>query len=319
MARKGRDQMKRDKNVEQEDQQSMEKINAAMIRHAWQIAHEIGATAILVYVDAVWSTKNMESLIRQGKCILAARSGEVIEHLASMKGAEQHIIRVPYMNLTRYSQIKVAAMLALSKGLIGHGDRLICLAGSSEYGILDSLTVLDVGREFEVFSSSNLEMTRRMPFPHVFDRLLTIALELAEEGKEGKPVGTIFVFGDHEEVLRLSSQMVINPFAAVPDQERNIMNPSLKETIREFSTIDGAFVVREDGVILAAGRHLKASLESPDIPQGLGARHRAAAGISEVTNAMAIAISESTGDVRIFSQGKLFMQIERAKKERYHR
>ena len=96
-----------------------------------------------------------------------------------------------------------------------------------------------------------------MDNPHVFDRLLTLSLELAEEGKEGKPLGTIFILGDDQKVMELSHQMVMNPFAGVPEAERNIMNSRLKETIREFATIDGAFVIRNDGVILAAGRHLE--------------------------------------------------------------
>ncbi|MFW6272013.1 MAG: DNA integrity scanning protein DisA nucleotide-binding domain protein, partial [Desulfosalsimonas sp.] len=145
------------------------------------------------------------------------------------------------------------------------------------------------------------------------ERLLTIVLELAVEGKEGRPLGTVFVLGDHEKVLSMSSQMVINPFTAVPEEEKNILDPALKETLREFSTIDGAFVIRDDGVVLAAGRHLAPSVETSELPQGFGARHRSAAGITALTNAIAVVISESTGDVRIFSRGKLYMEIEKAK------
>jgi diadenylate cyclase len=150
--------------------------------------------------------------------------------------------------------------------------------------------------------------------PEVFDRLLIMVLELAEEGKEGRPLGTTFILGDHEKVMSMSSQMVINPFSAVPESECNILDPALKETIREFSTIDGAFIVRDDGVVLAAGRHLSPSVETSELPQGLGARHRSAAGITALTNSIAVVISESTGDVRIFSRGKFFMDIEKAKR-----
>ncbi|MFQ6077851.1 MAG: DNA integrity scanning protein DisA nucleotide-binding domain protein [Thermodesulfobacteriota bacterium] len=293
----------------------MEKINEAMINHAREIADEIGATGVLVYVDLIKSRENMESLIKERRCILAARNQDVIDDLTLMEGAGDRIIRVPYMNLTRLSQVKVAAMLAFSNGLIKSGDRLVCLSGSPQYGILDNLMVLDVGREFEIFSR-DLGITHHMGFPHVFDRLLTIVLELAEEGREGKPVGTIFVLGDHKRVMELSDQMVINPFGGVPEEDRDIMDPRLKETIREFAAIDGAFVIRDDGVILTAGRHLKASSEDAELPQGLGARHRAAAGITALTGALAIVISESTGDVRIFSGGKIFMEIEKAGKER---
>ncbi len=294
--------------------ESMEKINAAMINHARSIAEEIGATSVLVYVDVIKSRENLEALVRKGNCILAARNEEVIDELSKMEGAKKCVIRVPYMELSRMSQIKVAIMLALSNGLITTDDRLICLSGSTAYGILDNLRVVEVNREFEIFSSKGLDITKQMPSPHVFDRLLTIAMELAEEGKEGKPVGTIFVLGDHEKVLEFSSQMIINPFAGVPEEKRNILSPELKETIREFATLDGAFIISDDGVILAAGRHLKASAEEMDLPQGLGARHRAAAGITALTNALAIVISESTGDVRIFSRGKVFMEIEKRRR-----
>jgi len=298
-----------DKPVEK----SIEKINTAMISHAREIAEEIGATAVLVYVDAIKSRKHLEKLTEESRCILAARSQEVIDDFAGMEKAGDRIIRVPYMELSRLSQIKVAAILALSDGLLRRGDRLVCLSGSPTYGVLDNLRVLDVSREFEVFSSGSLGITIQMQAPHVFERLMTIALELAEEGKEGKPLGTVFVLGDHEKVMELSSQMVINPFAAVPEGERNILDPGLKETIREFSTIDGAFVIREDGVVIAAGRHLKASAEETALPQGLGARHRAAAAITSLTNALALVISESTGDVRVLSAGRVFMEIEKRK------
>jgi DNA integrity scanning protein DisA with diadenylate cyclase activity len=293
----------------------METINAAMINHAREIARETGATAVLVIVDFIKSPENMEILMKGGRCILAARSQDILDGLSQITGAGDCIVRIPNVNLTRISQLKVAAMLALSNGLIRSSDRLVCLSGSARYGVLDNLMVMDVGREFEIFSSKALDIASQMEFPHVFNRLLTLVLELAEEGKEGKPLGTIFVLGDHKKVMELSSQMVINPFQNVPEEERNIMDQRLKETIREFAAIDGAFVIRDDGVILAAGRHLKASAEDTDLPQGLGARHRSAAGITTLTNALAIVISESTGDVRIFSRGKIFMEIEKTAKE----
>ena len=292
---------------------SMDEINASMIRHAYQVAEEIGANAVLVYVDLIQSRENLEDLLRESHCILAARNKNILEELKTLNGDNDRIIQVPYMKLSRHSQVKVAAMIALSKGLIRRNDRIVCLSGSPKYGILDNLAVLDLEREFELLSSGSLDIAGQMAQPEVFERLLTIVLELAVEGKEGRPLGTVFVLGDHEKVLSMSSQMVINPFTAVPEEEKNILDPALKETLREFSSIDGAFVIRDDGVVLAAGRHLAPSMETSELPQGLGARHRSAAGITALTNAIAVVISESTGDVRIFSRGKLYMEIEKAK------
>lgn len=297
------------------EQQVVEKINRAMIEHANAVAKKIGATALLVYVDVIRNRENLEALVEGSRCILAARDPNVIQDLASMRGPDDRVITVPYMSLTRTSQVKVAAILALSKGFIKKEDLIVCLSGSPRHGVFDNLTVLDVNRELEIFSAEGLGIAAQVGNPSVFDRLLTLVLELAEEGKEGKPLGAAFVLGDHERVMELSSQMVINPFAGVPESERNVMDPRLKETIREFASIDGAFVIRGDGVILAAGRHLNASAEVADMPQGLGARHRSAAGITAVTDAIAVVISESTGDVRIFSRGRMFMEIEKGRRD----
>ena len=158
-------------------------------------------------------------------------------------------------------------------------------------------------------SSLSLRKSRaRRGDPHVFSRVLTLALEMAEEGWEGQPMGTLFVLGDHEKVMGLSSQIVIIPFGGFPEAERNGMDAVLKETTREFSAMDGAFIVRHDGVIMTVGQHLKASAKDEELPSGLGARHRAAAGITAMTSAVAFVMSEFNGDLRLFRNGKLFYE-----------
>ncbi len=169
-----------------------------------------------------------------------------------------------------------------------------------------------MGREFEILISEDVSGVFEDIHPEVFETVLNIALELAAQGREGRPIGTIFVLGDHEKVLELSRQMIINPFMGYREEERNILDRNLRDTIKEFSVLDGAFVVRGDGVLVTVGRHLSAALESKDFPQGLGSRHIAAAGITSVTGAVAIAISESTGTVRIFKKGKIFVDIEKS-------
>jgi len=96
------------------------------------------------------------------RCILAAKDPDVINDLATIEGCKDSIVRVPYMNLTRLSQIKVAAILALSNGLIRSDDRLVCLSGSRRHRILDNLTVMDVDREFEILSSKTLDIASQM-------------------------------------------------------------------------------------------------------------------------------------------------------------
>ena len=102
--------------------------------------------------------------------------------------------------------------------------------------------------------------------------------------------------------------MVLNPFQGHPDEQKMITDPNLAETVKELSQIDGAFVIRYNGVIVSAGRYLDTPAKGIRLPKGLGSRHLAAAAISKTTEAIAITISASTRTVRIFKNGKIVLE-----------
>lgn len=66
-----------------------------------------------------------------------------------------------------------------------------------------------------------------------------------------------------------------------------------------------------DGAVIITGNYIRAArcvlpvTESADFPAHLGMRHRAAAGITENTDAFAIIVSEQTGEISIAKGGKL--------------
>jgi DNA integrity scanning protein DisA with diadenylate cyclase activity len=147
--------------------------------------------------------------------------------------------------------------------------------------------------------------------PAVILRSLSLAIELAAEGREAHPVGTMFIIGDTRRVMRHTRQMVLNPFHGYARRLRSLLDPSLAETIKEFALIDGAFIVQGDGTVVSAGTYLIPK-SSARLPQGLGTRHHAAAAITGHTQAMAITISQSTGTVTVFRHGQIVLRLERA-------
>ena len=66
--------------------------------------------------------------------------------------------------------------------------------------------------------------------------------------------------------------MTFDPFRGYSDKEKNICNPDVHEGVKEVSLMDGAFIIREDGVILSGGRYISASVRGLTLPKGLGAR-----------------------------------------------
>ncbi len=274
------------------------------------VARATKASSLFIFLDPL---NEMPAEIQEKGLKVYYVTRKTAEEISSLHPEPQQVplIHLPKVDMTRMGQIKMVVVLALSKKMIEVGDRAVFITGTPDMDLLDSIVFLDTAREKEVLMTQGIEGLAEGIRPDVFQQILSIALELASRGREGKPVGTIFVLGDEEKVLQLSKQMIINPFKGYTDDERNILNPRLRETIREFAALDGAFVISHDGLVLSAGRHLGAAADEDTMPRGLGSRHIAAAGITALTQAVAMVISESTGDLRIFKNGKIFMEIER--------
>ncbi len=137
---------------------------------------------------------------------------------------------------------------------------------------------------------------------------LLLAVEIGREGREGRKVGTLFTIGDSEEVLKRSKTLILDPLWHHPPEKKTIADQNMRETLKELSQLDGAFVVSDDGVVLSACRYINASSEGITLPLGLGSRHMAAASITKQTTAVAIVVSESSV-VRIFDDGKIIAEI----------
>jgi hypothetical protein len=221
-------------------------------------------------------------------------------------------VSVPDVPMTRAGQVKTALLGCLARGVLHRGDRVICLSGVDRSRALDTLSVLNLGDKPGLFSLFDPESFGGDLAPEVFERVLTLATQLAAEGREGRPVGALFVLGDSERVLGQSRSLVLNPFQGHPESARNVLDPALEETLKEYSALDGAFIVRGDGVVLTAGSHLMPfAAASTRLASGLGTRHGAAAGISASTDAVAICTSQSTGTVSVYKSGHLVTDIQR--------
>jgi diadenylate cyclase len=292
-------------------------LTRSLVRHAHAIAREVGARVIFLYADVVEDDKDLHDLIQDVdfRVILVSRRSNF--RAPGGWGDLCAIVRVPDIPMTRAGQIKVATLVAGAENLIRGGDRIVCLTGIDGSGTIDTVMVLDLGTEVEMFADTAADPLPPDVTPAVFERVLSVASELGLEGREGRPVGTLFVVGDCDRVLEQSHQMVINPFQGHPETERNVLDPRLEETIKEFSALDGAFIIRGDGVLLNAARYLapRGKLEEP-LAQGLGTRHEVAAEITLTTDAIALCISQSTGTVSIFRHGRLVTDISKPRAAR---
>jgi DNA integrity scanning protein DisA with diadenylate cyclase activity len=131
-------------------------------------------------------------------------------------------------------------------------------------------------------------------------------------------VGALFIIGDSRNIAQHRQQIILNPFKGYAEKSRNILDETMRETIKNFATLDGAFIIKGNGVLISAGTHIRGVKPSYPLPAGLGARHAAAAGITSVSKSIAITLSESTGTVRIWRRGQIITEIERPVPHRDH-
>jgi diadenylate cyclase len=144
--------------------------------------------------------------------------------------------------------------------------------------------------------------------PRVLEQTIQLAVEIAREGREGRKVGTIFILGDEEAVLKESRPLILDPLQGHPLEAKKIFDFNMRETAKELAQLDGAFVISVDGTFLSAARHINADSTGIKLPLGLGSRHVASAAITLSTRAVAVVVSTSSV-VRVFARGQIVAEI----------
>lgn len=290
-------------------QKALPRINTILVRQAIELVETLAAQALLIAVDSV-DRVPWEGLANWPGRLLVITSPTGDD--AAIERPDTHVFDVPHASLTRMDRANLGLMLASSAGLLRNDADVVCVTGPSGKN-LDSITVTRPEAQLEAMFGGKGPQPRVPKIrPAVILRALSLAIELANEGREGQAVGTTFVIGDSRQVVKHTQQLVLNPFHGYARSLRSLLDPSLGETIKEFAQVDGAFIVQSDGMVLSAGTYLVPKMTVSRLPPGLGTRHQSAAAITAQSQAMAITVSQSTGTVTVFRGGQIVLQLEKA-------
>lgn len=283
------------------------KFNRLILREAQKVSAGAKCSAIMVFGDTFAGGIDLAGQFENFKTILVTQSAS-----ESSQQAFNAVIPVRSFSSNRLSQLRSAMLIGLTRGILKNNDRICCVGGIQQSNQFDTLVVVDVEREFQSVFTRQADMLPETVKPEVLERVLGIATELAVEGREGRPVGCLFVLGDSAKVKPQIKQLVLNPFQGYEEEERNILNPFMDETVKEYSSLDGAFIIKGDGALESAGSLIHAPEYPAQLPSGLGSRHAAAAAISIATDCISIVVSASTGQVTLFRRGQMLPMMERS-------
>jgi diadenylate cyclase len=272
-----------------------------------QLMESAGVDAVLLLLEGPADWQRLRNMAGDKKVLVAADTAEM---LTGAKEAGLSAIRLDMPDSPIYEKLTQAVLEALADDLLAPGSSVAALYSSFDADTIDSVSVINLDEHLNRLTGRDLrQLETRVPLD-TLKVVVDLAVEIGRDGREGKPVGTLFVVGDSRKVLACSRPAGFDPVKGYSRKERNLSDARVREGIKEIAQMDGAIIVSADGTVEATCRYLDCSAADVTLSKGLGARHWAAAAISRATNAVAVTVSQSNGTVRIFQNGETVLRIE---------
>ena len=285
----------------------------ALLQVARDLVKALPADAVLIVTETLLDWDEAGRMLAGCKLFVAA------ENPALTKPLHDHpdwtVIDLDAEPLPTQERMNAALLKAITLNYLQPGAHIVALyngIATTEDAPepMDSVSVIHLGEHLERMTSSDLRVLGKVVPLDVLRAVVDLATEIGREGREGQPIGTILVVGDTRKVLSLARFQNFNPFRGYTRAERDIRHRDVREQIKEIAKLDGAILIGRDGIAEAACLHLSARSEGVTLRKGFGSRHMAAAGVSKQTSAIAFAVSQSSGSVRVFQKGEEVLHIE---------
>ncbi len=274
---------------------------------ATRLVVETASQAILVLAEQRLDWARVRAITGTAAVLVAA------EEEATVAGAPDHGLRAVTLDvgsLPVHERLAQALLECVAAEMVPPEAQVVAVYSGFEAGVIDSVSLLRLEEHLGQLTVRDLRSIETKVPLETLKLVVDLAVEIGREGREGKPVGTLFIVGDSRKVMQSSHSAGFDPVRGYSRSERRLSDPRVREGIKEIAQLDGAFVVGSDATVEAAARYIDASAENVSVAKGLGARHWAAAAITRRTRSVAVAVSETSGTVRIFQNGEVVLRIE---------
>jgi DNA integrity scanning protein DisA with diadenylate cyclase activity len=286
-----------------------------LLKAARQLLDELAADAVLLLTETDLEWSEVFDILPAKKLLVSTKDPKLQKELRAHPNLRT--IDIDAGPTPTQEQMSVALLEAVATDKLRAGANVVAIYngigvvdGTPEE--VDSLSVIHLGEHLERLTAADLrKLDTHVPL-ETLRAVVELATEIGQEGREGKPVGTMFVVGDTDKVLTMCRPLNFNPFRGYSRKERDVRDKKVREQIKDIAQLEGAIVIRRDGVAEAACMYIDAPApkDALGVSKGWGTRHISAAAISKVTKAVAIVISQSSGRVVIFQNGMVMLQIE---------
>jgi diadenylate cyclase len=284
-----------------------------LLESARQLVQALPADAVLMLTETDLDWDAVLENLAGCRLLVAAQDGILAQKLKEHPGLT--VLEIDPGPTPTQERMSLALLEGVAREKLQTGAHVVALyngieAEEDKPEQIDSLSVIHLGEHLERLSAQDLrKLDTQVPL-ETLRAVVDLAMEIGREGREGKPVGTMFVVGDTKKVLSMSRPLNFNPFRGYSGKERDIRDPRVREQIKDIAQLEGAIAIQRDGVAEAACLYIDAPAEGITLSKGLGTRHWSAAAISKKTRAVAVVVSQSSGTVRLFQNGEIVLHIE---------
>ena len=126
---------------------------------------------------------------------------------------------------------------AAANELIRTNGEVVAVYSGFQQGRLDSISHLQLDERMRRLTSRDLQMLEsRVPLQTI-KAVVDLAAQIGREGREGKPVGTLFVVGDTRKVLEHSNDSGVDPFRGYKRVHRNLLDAKVQDDAKEIAQL----------------------------------------------------------------------------------
>ncbi len=280
----------------------------AFVDSAAKLATATEADAVLIMLEREvdWARLKKKTA-NSGVLLVATHDDEIYENAIA---AEIAATRLENPESSVQDQLTQAILSSVAANALQAGSTVVSVYSGFETDKIDSISILKLSERLGRLTARDLrKLETKVPL-ETLKMVVDMAVEIGRDGREGIPVGTMFVVGDHRKVLEESRPAGFDFVKGYTRKERNINDSKVREGIKEIALLDGMFVISADGTVEGCCRIVDTSPVELTMTKGLGSRHFAGAAISKNTKAIAVVVSQTSGTVRIFQNGEVVLRIE---------
>lgn len=281
----------------------------SFVEAAAKLAKATSAEAILVLTENMtdWAKLKKKTSTACDALIVATNNKELSES-ASEASITTTLLEMEDASIQ--NQLTQAVLASVANEKIQPGSTVVAIYCGFDADETDTISVLKLTERLGRLTARDLrKLETKVPL-ETLKTVVDLAVEIGRDGREGKAIGTMFVVGDHRNVMEQSRPGGLDFTKAYSRKERNLNDSWIREGVKELAQCDGMFIIAADGTIEGSQRIIDTSPVEITMTTGLGSRHFAGAAISKNTNAISVVVSQTSGTVRIFQNGEVVLRIE---------